>query len=86
MSLYEVKLLPAARKDLDGFSGKLLAKLKDAIIGLYDNPRPRHSRKLRGGVSKWRVRVGDYRILYEIDDSRKVIKVYRVAHRGEVYR
>ncbi len=86
MSLYEVKLMPQAQKDLDLFSGKLLSKFEDAILGLCDEPRPHNSKKLHGGGLRWRIRVGDYRILYEIDDSQKIVKVYRMAHRKEVYR
>ncbi|MDO8446785.1 MAG: type II toxin-antitoxin system RelE/ParE family toxin [Deltaproteobacteria bacterium] len=47
---------------------------------------PRNSKKLSGGGSKWRIRVGDYKILYELDDAQRIVKVYRVAHRREVYR
>lgn len=86
MSIYQVKLMPEAQKDLDGFSGKLLLRFEKAIVGLYNNPRPLNSVKLGGSVSKYRVRIGDYRILYEIDDSKKVVKVYRLAHRKEAYR
>lgn len=86
MSLYNVKLMLQAQKDLDSFSGKLLLKLEETILGLYDEPRPHNSKKLSGGGSRWRIRVGDYRILYEIDDSQKIVKVYRIAHRKEVYR
>ena len=75
MSLYNVLLMPAAQKDLDSFSGKVLLRLEKAIIGLYDNARPHNSKKLSGGGSRWRIRVGDYRILYEIDESRKIVKI-----------
>ncbi len=53
---------------------------------MYDDPRPHNSRKLVGGDVKWRIRIGSYRILYEIDDSTKTVKIYRIAHRREVYR
>ena len=86
MSLYEVKLMPQAQKDLDDFSGKLLSRFEDVILGLYDEPRSHNSKKLSGSVLRWRIRVGDYRILYEIDDSQKIVKVYRIAHRKDVYR
>ncbi len=86
MSSYVVQLMPKAKKDLDGFSGKLLSRLEKTILSLYDEPRPNSSKKLRGGSSQWRIRVGDYRILYEIDDSEKIVKVYRIAHRREIYR
>jgi len=86
LSLYDVKLMPQAQKDLDGFSGKLLSRFEDVILGLYDEPRPHNSKKLSGGGSRWRIRIGDYRILYEIDGSQKIVKVYRIAHRKDVYR
>lgn len=86
MNSYNVILMPQAQKDLDGFSGKLFSRLEKTILGLYDEPRPHNSKKLRGGGSSWRIRIGDYRILYEIDDSQKIVKIYRIAHRKEVYR
>jgi mRNA interferase RelE/StbE len=86
LSLYSVDLMPQAQKDLDGFSGKLLSRFEETILGLYDEPRPHNAKKLAGSGSRWRIRVGDYRVLYEIDDARKIVKVYRIAHRREVYR
>lgn len=83
---YDVRLMPRAQKDLDEFRGELLAKFEKLILGLYDAPRPYNSKKLSGAASKWRIRAGDYRILYEIDEQRKVVNVYRIAHRKEVYR
>ena len=86
MSLYEVKLMPKPQKDLDGFSVEPLSRFEEVILGLYDEPRPHNSKKLSGGGSRGRIRVGDYRILYEVDDSQKIVKVYRIAHRKDVYR
>ena len=83
---YKVRLMPRAQKDIEGFRGKLLEKFESLILGLYDKPRPYNSKKLSGGGQKWRIRTGDYRILYEIDERRKIVKVYRIAHRKEVYR
>ena len=79
-------LLPPAQKDLDAFRGKLLAKFGTLILALSNNPRPRHCRKLSGGGSNWRLRSGVYRILYEIDEKTKTVRVYRIAHRKDVYR
>jgi mRNA interferase RelE/StbE len=53
--------------------------------GLADNPRPRQSIKL-SGTESYRLRVGDYRILYEINNPAKSVTVYRIKHRREVYR
>ena len=86
MSPYDVQIMPSAQKDLDALTGKLLSRLEGAILGLYNKPRPPKTKKLAGSGSKWRIRVGDYRILYEIDDSREQVKIFRIAHRKEVYR
>ncbi len=83
---YDVRLMPQAQKDLDKFGVKFHAKFEVLILGLIDNPRPRNSKKLRGGGSQWRIRSGDYRILYELDEARKIVRVYRIAHRKEAYR
>jgi mRNA interferase RelE/StbE len=83
---YDVKLMPRAQKDLDGFREKLLMRFENLILGLYNDPRPHNSKKLSGGGSRWRIWTGNYRILYEIDEPRKVVKVYRIDHRKEVYR
>jgi mRNA interferase RelE/StbE len=86
MSAYDVQIMPRAQKDLDTLSGKLLSRLEQLILTLYNEPRPRDTKKLSGTESKWRIRVGEYRILYEIDDSRKLVRIYRIAHRREAYR
>jgi mRNA interferase RelE/StbE len=86
MSAYDVQIMPRAQKDLDTLSGKLLSRLEQIILTLYNEPRPRDTKKLSGTESKWRIRVGEYRILYEIDDSRKLVRIYRIAHRREAYR
>jgi mRNA interferase RelE/StbE len=86
LSRYQVTLMPQAQKDLDGFSGKLLSRFEEAIMGLCDESRPRKSKKLSGSAALWRIRVGDYRVLYEIVEAEKEIKIYRIAHRKEAYR
>lgn len=86
MTSYEVIIMPQARKDLDAFSGKLISRFEEVIMGFSEEPRPRNSKKLSGGGARWRVRVGEYRILYEIDDPRTTVKIFRIAHRKEVYR
>jgi len=56
------------------------------IESLAQEPRPRGCKKLRGPSRLWRVRVGEYRIIYEIDDRQRVVDVVIVRHRREVYR
>ena len=86
MKSYNVIIMPQAQKDLDRFSGKPLSRFEEAILELYDEPRPHNSKKLSGSGSLWRIRIGDYIILYEINDPQKMVKVFRIAHRREVYR
>lgn len=86
MNNYTVILMPQAQKDLNVYSGKLLSRFEKIILGLYSEPRPRKAKKLSGGSSRWRIKTGDYRILYEIDDAMKIVNVYRVIHRKDAYR
>ena len=86
MNVYTVILMPQAQKDLDGFYERQLAVFEKVILGLASEPRPRNTKKLTGGGSRWRIKKGDYRILYEINDQEKTVIVYRVVHRREAYR
>ena len=83
--MYNIKLLSHSQKDLDDLPSKTFSRIKDAILTLAQNPRPHGSQKLTNSEG-YRVRVGDYRILYRIDDKAKEIYVYRVKHRREAYR
>lgn len=82
---YQVLLLPCARKDLDAFRGRIFLKLRDAIRNLARNPRPVGCKKLSNDEG-YRIRIGDYRIVYRVEDKGKKIFVYRIRHRREVYR
>jgi mRNA interferase RelE/StbE len=55
------------------------------ILALADNPRPAGCKKLKGYKDQWRMRVGDWRVLYIIDDAAGLVTITRVAHRREVY-
>jgi mRNA interferase RelE/StbE len=61
-------------------------QVKKAIDGLAREPRPHGVKKLSGTTDGYRGRAGDYRILYTIDDRKKVVTIYRIRHRREVYR
>ncbi len=83
--MYQVKILSAACKDLDRFPKITFLKLTQEIDKLKSNPRPFGVMKLTNEEG-YRVRVGDYRILYRVDDPVKQIFVYRIKHRKEAYR
>jgi mRNA interferase RelE/StbE len=84
--LYEVNLEHAAEKDLKKLSGKVFYRIITHIKSLAETPRPSGCRKITGTKNDWRIRIGDYRIIYEIDDSVRVVKVMRVRDRREAYR
>jgi mRNA interferase RelE/StbE len=84
--MYRVFLERAAEKDLRNLPIKLHNRIIVAIQALAKEPRPFGCRKLTGADDDWRIRVGDHRIVYEIDDGSKVIRVNRVRHQREVYR
>ncbi|HXD32146.1 MAG TPA: type II toxin-antitoxin system RelE/ParE family toxin [Pyrinomonadaceae bacterium] len=84
--MYRVFLERAAEKQLKQLPAKLHDRVITAIQALAKNPRPTGSRKLTGTDHDWRIRVGDYRIIYEIDDRVAEIRVNRIRHRREVYR
>jgi mRNA interferase RelE/StbE len=64
----------------------MLARVDARIRELADNPRPRGVEPVRGAQGGFRVRVGDYRILYDVDDAQQVVIIGRVRHRRDVYR
>ena len=80
-----VSLTQAATKHLDDLPSALRPRVADALRKLADDARPPKSRKLEGKMG-YRLAVGDYRILYLIDDRTKVATVYKIGHRREVYR
>ena len=82
---YEVRVDERIVKQLRRFRGDVSQRIIAAIESLSRNPRPQGSLKLSGQPG-WRIRVGEYRILYEIDDSAKEVTVYHVGHRRDVYR
>lgn len=84
--MYRVLLERAAERELSRLPTRLQHRVIAAIKLLADNPRPSGCRKLTGSDRDWRIRVGDYRIVYEIDDAAKEVRVNRVRHRREVYR
>jgi len=81
---YTVKLIPQAEKKLDSFQADLRDRIIDALERLKNNPRPSGCKKLKS-LDAYRIRVGDYRVVYEIRDDVLVVLVIRVAHRKDVY-
>jgi len=84
---YNIQLKPAAERDLKKIKDwAVLGRIVKAIDGLATNPRPSNVTALQGDRSILRIRVGDYRILYLVEDAALLILVVRIGHRREVYR
>jgi mRNA interferase RelE/StbE len=83
--MYEIKVRGQARKQILRIPPPHFERIQKSIVVLAQNQRPDGAKKLSGETG-YRVRVGDYRILYEIDDNANRVTIYRVKHRREVYR
>jgi mRNA interferase RelE/StbE len=82
---YSVELKVSARKELERLPAKLIQRIFPKLEGLASEPRPAGCKKLKGGQREWRICVGDYRVVYTIDDEKLLISVMRIRHRSEVY-
>ena len=84
--MYEVYLERAAERDIGRLAIETFRRIVPHIKNLSENPRPPGCIKITGSRSDWRIRVGDYRIIYEVDDPARAVRVMRVKHRREAYR
>jgi mRNA interferase RelE/StbE len=82
---YSVFILPRAQKELAQLPSTQYVRLRDAIRELVQDPRPFGCLKLTGREG-WRLRVGDFRVVYEIDDKQQTVTVLHIGHRRDVYR
>ena len=83
---YTIEFRPAALRELKALPREILQRISRKIDSLADNPRPPGVEKLSGSEDSYRVRVGDYRIVYLIEDRALLICVVRIGHRKNVYR
>jgi mRNA interferase RelE/StbE len=82
---YSVAFTSSAEKELKKLSSDLAARIFPRLEKLASNPRPVGCKKLKGGEKEWRIRIGDYRVVYTIDDKKLLVEVTRVRHRRNVY-
>jgi len=85
MDSYQVEFTKRAEKDLRRIDSRYLSRLVAAAESLGTEPRPPGAKKLVGSEQTFRIRVGDYRIIYEIEDDKLVVLVIRVRHRQAAY-
>ncbi len=83
---YELLIERRAEKDMNKLDAPLFTLIASRIKSLSENPHPPGCRKLTGSQNDWRIRIGDFRVLYEIDSKAKTIRIMRIKHRRDVYR
>lgn len=86
MHLYEIRFSKASSKTLDSLDVKLAVRIAKAIGKLSTESKPLGCRKLVGSENDYRIRVGDYRVIYQIRNSVVMIFVVRIGHRKDIYR
>jgi mRNA interferase RelE/StbE len=82
---YEVYILRAAEREMDKLTPEVYRRISRRLLSLEENPRPPGSKKL-SVREEYRLRSGDYRILYTVDDEKRTVTVFAIGHRREVYR
>lgn len=82
---YRLVIKPSACRELERLEDQWLRRADEAIRKLADNPRPHGAKKL-SGVPLYRIRVGTFRIVYEVNDAQHLVTVVTIGHRREVYR
>lgn len=84
--MYSIVVKKSAQKELIAIPAVYKSKITDDIDGLASNPRPDGVKKLQASNDLWRIRVGDYRIIYSIDDSIRILEVQKIGHRKDIYK
>jgi mRNA interferase RelE/StbE len=84
--MYKVTFKKKAGKELRKLPSTVLKRVSKSIDDLEENPRPDGSKKLKGSdENTWRIRTGDYRVIYVIEDTIKIVEIRKVGHRKDVY-
>jgi mRNA interferase RelE/StbE len=86
MASYKVVPKPSVEKDLRSLPKSTIVRVIKQIDELAKEPFPRQTVKLQGGEELYRIRVGDYRVIYGVDRAAKLVTIHHVRHRREVYR
>jgi len=85
MASYKIEWKQSARRELRKLGREMIPRILKAVQGLAENPHPRGSKKLIGSEYTYRIRVGEYRIVYSIRASALVIEIVPIGHRREIY-
>lgn len=82
---YSVEFVRSATRELEGLDDTVLERVFRRVERLTQDPRPPGCKKLRGAHDLWRIRIGDYRVVYRIDDAQRLVEIRAIGHRRDVY-
>ena len=85
MTVYEIAFASSAKREFRDLATDVIERIRPRIRELANDPRPPGCKKLHGYKDRWRIRIGDYRVVYTINDVARTVDVTRIAHRREVY-
>jgi len=83
--VYTVSVGNSAQKEIKTLEHGMRVRIIRSLRSLADEPRPQGCRKLVGSQNRWRIRVGDYRVIYTVDDAGRVVEIVAVRHRSKAY-
>jgi len=86
MDLFKIDLKRSFEQDIKKIDKQFIAKIVEIVESLSSNPFPPQSKKLKGSVSSYRLRIGDYRVIYKIETTTKLVEVFYVRHRKDIYK
>lgn len=85
MKLYAITFASSAKREVRDLTPEIIQRILPRIRELAKDPRPPGCKKLHGYKDRWRIRIGDYRVIYTIDDATSMVDITRIAHRRDVY-
>jgi mRNA interferase RelE/StbE len=83
---YSITFAQSARKELEQLDASVVRRIFPKIEALAQNPRPPGCRKLRGFENLWRIRIGNYRVVYQVSDEELVVDIVAIRHRSKAYK
>ena len=83
---YSILFKPSARKELFSLPDQAISAIEEKIDVLISNPRPHGCKKLSGSINEYRIRIGNYRVVYTVSDDTLIVYVIKIAHRKNVYK
>jgi mRNA interferase RelE/StbE len=86
MASYQIEWRKSTKRDLKAIPLHQVERIVSAVIALANDPRPSGCTKLSGSDFAYRIRIGDYRVIYEIFDNKLLIEIVKAAHRKDIYR